>query len=448
MVRLLFTNTWCGAWERSVFLLSALAVCCKSEPRSDGNLGGTADARDSSTEATGSNGEAPDGASSGEGAASGATTGEVRITTNTVQPSELAPVPEGFELLYVTGAGVAASVDSMLVDEDTLYWGGGGLIWRAAKDGSGTPVTFADWENGRSSWLRADHDFLYWFDKIGLKRKRKDSTRIAQSPRRVRHNFPWGNDTFDFTYKEEIEVLDLGVRYSISHVDGDDETLFLAPTDCTPIHVIDLATFKETQRLAFERSASTGGTSSLQLAGSDLYCKNLYSLFAIGRDWANPRTLTTELQQNGALVAPRPASEGDPAVYILDYSAGGERVHLKAVFSSGKLDDFGESPVISGADSVSGVSHDAKRHSLAWMATGGGGDGFWLTLFDTNSKTYQPVRPLFDTQAFTSDANYYYWVGALKEAIDITIILRLPKDEAPRVAEAYAADTAQMTIQK
>jgi hypothetical protein len=127
-------------------------------------------------------------------------------------------------------------------------------------------------------------------------------------------------------------------------------------------------------------------------------------------------------------------------VYVVDFGGAGRQVHLKAVSGSGELQDYGQAPVDSGADSVSGVRYDPERRNLAWMGRGGGGEGFWLTTFDLQARSYMSIRPLFDTSAFTSDPEYYYWVGSLKESSAITMIMRLSKDEAAGVAQAYASN--------
>jgi len=363
----------------------------------------------------------------------------IRITTNTIKPEEVGPIPGAFEFLYVTGEGVASTVNSLLVDGDTLFWGGQGLIWRAPRDGTGEPVAFAYWEDAQVSAFASDATYLYWHDRSALKRKRKDSAAVAHSPPRVRHNFPWGADGFDFTYQQEIESLDLGVDYSVAHFYRLGTQLYLAPTDCTPIYVIDLDTFAQRETLRFERPESTGGSSSLVVSVDRVYCKNSSSLFVIDRDGKNAKTLSTELQRGGALAAPDAPLSGDPVAYVLDFTGPGRAVHIKAVQPGGDLDDYGESPVAGAADLASGLRFDPLRRNLAWLGAGGGGDGFWLATLNVDTRQFSPVRPLFSTTSFTSDEDYYYWVGRLTAANEITTVLRLHKDAVSRAAGAYAA---------
>ena len=170
-------NTARNMYVSTCMLGLPFVFACKAQPPADSNAG----TPDSTQGPASSNAEYSSDAQSSLTRDAQPGSSLIQITTNTVDPSELAPIPDGFQLLYVTGAGVAATVDSLHVDGDTLYWGGGGLIWRASKDGSGTPVTFAEWNNTTATWMLSDDQYLYWFDKVGLFRKRKDSTRLSPS---------------------------------------------------------------------------------------------------------------------------------------------------------------------------------------------------------------------------------------------------------------------------
>src|SRR5690606_13130308 len=98
------------------------------------------------------------------GGSAGGATREIRITTNTVSPDEVPPIPEGFEFLYATGDDTPATVNMVREEGDALFWGGKGVVWRAPADGSGDPVAFGDWENASVSMFTSDDTYLYWHD--------------------------------------------------------------------------------------------------------------------------------------------------------------------------------------------------------------------------------------------------------------------------------------------
>ena len=396
------------------------------ETRGSDSGRGTGSAGEQTSEAatTDSTAEAGTAAPAGDGGNHSIT---IRITTNTLEPEEVPPIPEGFELLYVTGKDVPGRLEVFLVDGEMLYWAQRAGLWRAPKDGSGEPKAFGYWDTtNQGSSLLADEAYIYWQDGPHIKRKRKDTPHLSVSTPRYTYNFPWVDDHLDERYRAGIETIEYGAEHSFAFLTMDEHHVYAIPSSCTAVHKIETKTL-EVHSFEVPRSEYSGGNTAVTMDDTHIYCGNINHLFRIRKDGSGFEILYEDFATVWSLVS------SPDKIFAMDRAGAAVPRILAFSKADGEVSDMGQGPIGGVADSYRApLQFDSARQHLYW------GMG-WVMGRDMQTGAFFASPRLGLSFAFTSDADYLYWGGQPQPGAGSTVvtILRLHKD---RLATALVPD--------